>query len=161
MYARDHGIIATPIGTIRIEGDDEALTRVQLGIAGDARVRGSAHAVRIAVDQLTAYFAGVLKQFDVELPQMRSARGDVLRRGLIEIGYGETASYGELARRLGSGARAIGQLCARNPLPIIVPCHRILGAGGALGSYSAGDGPATKRWLLDHERRHEQSGEAG
>ncbi len=77
-----------------------------------------------------------------------------MREGLIAVGYGETVSYGELAKRLDSGPRAIGQLCARNPFPIVVPCHRVLGAGGALGSYSAGDGPATKQWLLDHEQRH-------
>jgi methylated-DNA-[protein]-cysteine S-methyltransferase len=158
MYARDHALIATPIGAVRIEGDDEGLTRVQLGAVESRSARGSADAVRAAADQLAAYFSGDLKQFEVDLPRLRSPRGHVLRQGLIDVGYGETASYGELARRLGSGARAIGQLCARNPFPIIVPCHRILGAGGALGSYSAGDGPATKQWLLDHERRH-QSGE--
>jgi methylated-DNA-[protein]-cysteine S-methyltransferase len=153
MYARDHALIATPIGTIRIEGDDEQLTRVLLGAGGD-ETRGSAKAVRAAADQLAAYFSGDLNAFDVDLAKLKSPRGAALRDGLIAVRFGETVSYGELARRLDSGPRAIGQLCARNPFPIIVPCHRVLGAGGALGSYSAGDGPVTKQWLLDHERRH-------
>lgn len=153
MYARDHALIATPIGAIRIEGDDDVLTRVLIGAEG-APASGTTAAVRAAAVQLDAYFSGDLKDFDLPLPIIKSQRGAELRQGLIALGYGETASYGELARRLESGPRAIGQLCARNPLPIVVPCHRVLNAGGALGSYSAGDGPATKQWLLDHERRH-------
>ncbi|WP_447727758.1 methylated-DNA--[protein]-cysteine S-methyltransferase [Sphingomonas koreensis] len=153
MYARDHALIATPIGPIRIEGDAETLFRIHLGAEGPSQ-RGETVAVREAVDQIEAYFSGDLKDFDLPLPQVTSPRGNVLRDGLIALRYGETASYGELARRLDSGPRAIGQLCARNPFPIVVPCHRVLGARGALGSYSAGDGPATKQWLLDHERRH-------
>jgi methylated-DNA-[protein]-cysteine S-methyltransferase len=153
MYARDNAIIATPIGRIRIDGDEDALIRIHLG-ADDAERRGEAAAVRAAADQLRAYFAGDLKDFDVPLPRVKSPRGQALRDGLIAVRYGDAMSYGELARRLGSGPRAIGQLCARNPFPIVVPCHRVLAAGGALGSYSAGNGPATKQWLLDHERRH-------
>lgn len=153
MYARDHTLIATPIGLLRIEGDGETLIRIDLGVEGDLR-RGEIATIRNAADQIDAYFAGDLKTFDLPLPQIDSSRGRVLRAGLIALRYGETASYGELARRLDSGPRAIGQLCARNPFPIVVPCHRILGAGGTLGSYSSGDGPATKQWLLDHEQRH-------
>lgn len=153
MYARDHALIATPIGPIRIEGNAEAIFRIHLGGEGSLN-QGEVAAVRSAADQLSAYFAGDLKNFDLPLPRVASLRGRVLRDGLIALRYGETASYGELARRLDSGPRAIGQLCARNPFPIVVPCHRVLGAGGTLGSYSAGDGPATKQWLLDHEQRH-------
>ena len=153
MYARDHALIATPIGMIRIEGDEDAIVRIHLGAVEPER-RGETAAVRAAAEQLLAYFSGDLKDFDIPLPRVKSPRGRELRDGLIAIGYGETMSYGELARRLDSGPRAIGQLCARNLLPIVVPCHRVLAAGGALGSYTAGDGPATKQWLLDHERRH-------
>ncbi|MBX3593628.1 methylated-DNA--[protein]-cysteine S-methyltransferase [Sphingomonas sp.] len=152
MYARDHALIATPIGAIRVEGHDGHLTRIALGGDGPP-ASGTDPAVRAAVDQLRAYFAGDLKRFDLRLAPAASARGGMLRDGLIAVGYGETLSYGELARRTGSGPRAIGQLCARNPYPLVVPCHRVVAAGGALGSYSAGDGPATKQWLLDHERR--------
>lgn len=153
MYARDHALIATPIGPMRVEGDETTVVRVVIGANGPA-ASGSTAPVRAAAEQLLAYFAGDLKAFDLPLPLIVSPRGRELRDGLIALGYGETASYGELARRLQSGARAIGQLCARNPLPVIIPCHRVTAAGGALGSYSAGDGPTTKQWLLDHEQRH-------
>lgn len=153
MYARDHALIATPIGAIRIDGDETGIVRIKLGAPG-APQQGSAWPVRAAADQLEAYFTGDLRVFTVALPPVRSSRGQALRDGLIAVGYGDSMSYGELARRLDSGPRAIGQLCARNPFPIIVPCHRILAAGGALGAYTAGEGPATKQWLLDHERRN-------
>ncbi|WP_184087692.1 methylated-DNA--[protein]-cysteine S-methyltransferase [Sphingomonas xinjiangensis] len=152
MYARDHALIATPIGPIRIEGDDAAVMAVCIGAPGSL-TPGSAAAVRLAVEQIAAWFAGDRDSFDVPLAPARTPRGEVLRQGLIDVGYGDTLSYGALAQRLGSSARAIGQLCARNPFPLIVPCHRVLGSGGALGHYSAGDGTPTKSWLLEHERR--------
>lgn len=152
MYARDHAEIATPIGTVRIEGDETQLLSVRIAETGSAS-GGSAAMVRKACEQLEQWFAGERRVFDLALRPANNARGETLRAGLIAVGYGETLSYGALAQLLGSGPRAIGQLCARNPFPIIVPCHRILSSGGALGSYSASDGPRTKAWLLDHERR--------
>jgi methylated-DNA-[protein]-cysteine S-methyltransferase len=152
MYARDHALIATPIGSVRVEGESGRLSAVRIGGEG-VPARGSDPAVRAAAEQIEAWFAGARRDFDVPLEPAVSPRGDALRAGLVAVGYGETLSYGELARRLGSSARAIGQLCARNPFPLLVPCHRVLGAGGALGAYSAGDGSTTKAWLLEHERR--------
>lgn len=151
MYARDHSVIATPIGRLRVEGDDARLASIRIGEG--ALARGRAVAVRAAVEQLEQWFAGERKGFDLPLEPLSTPRGAILRQGLVDIRYGETLSYGALARLLGSSPRAIGQLCARNPFPIVVPCHRVLGAGGALGHYSGGDGPKTKSWLLDHERR--------
>ncbi|UYY60303.1 methylated-DNA--[protein]-cysteine S-methyltransferase [Sphingomonas sp. S2-65] len=152
MYARDHALIATPIGLVRIEGDDAVVTALHIGAEG-APAPGRADAVRTAAEQIGAWFAGERQDLAVPLAPAATSRGQTLRDGLIAIGYGETLSYGALAQRLGSSARAIGQLCARNPLPLFVPCHRVLGSGGVLGAYSAGDGPATKSWLLEHERR--------
>lgn len=149
MYARDSGGIATPIGPVSIAIEQGAVARV---ILGGALSSSGGELVRAALQQIEAYFAGELQHFTLPLAPAKTARGEELRAGLIAVGYGETLSYGALARRLESAPRAIGQLCARNPLPIIVPCHRILGAGGALGAYSAGDGPATKAWLLTHEK---------
>jgi methylated-DNA-[protein]-cysteine S-methyltransferase len=152
MYARDHAGIATPIGLVRVEGGERALTAIRIGGDG-APVKGSAAAVRAAAEQLEQWFAHEREDFQVTLEPAGTPRGEVLRTGLIAVGYGETLSYGALARQLGSSPRAIGQLCARNPFPILVPCHRVLGSGGALGHYSGGDGPKTKSWLLEHERR--------
>ncbi|MBO9714736.1 methylated-DNA--[protein]-cysteine S-methyltransferase [Sphingomonas sp.] len=153
MYARDHALIATPIGPVRVEGGNGRVTAIRLGGDG-APVHGTDVAVRAAAEQLEQWFAGERRDFDLALEPAGTPRGAVLRQGLIAVGYGETLSYGALARQLDSAARAIGQLCARNRFPIVVPCHRVLGAGGALGHYSAGDGPTTKAWLLEHERRH-------
>jgi methylated-DNA-[protein]-cysteine S-methyltransferase len=152
MYAQDQTVIATPIGAVRILGDDHAITRVS--IERDAAPAGAhAEAVRAAAEQLAQWFAGERTDFDLALAPAATPRGGRLRDAMIGIRFGETMSYGALARLVASSPRAIGQACARNPFPIIVPCHRVLAAGGALGAYSAGDGPATKQALLDHERR--------
>jgi methylated-DNA-[protein]-cysteine S-methyltransferase len=103
--------------------------------------------------QLTAYFSGARTAFDVPL----SARGTEFQRkvwqALCAIRYGETESYGQLARRIGnpSASRAVGLANGRNPISIIVPCHRVIGANGSLTGY--GGGMERKQWLLEHERR--------
>ena len=153
-YAPDHGLIATPIGMVRIEGTAERLTRIAIEMNGGAESAPNGSALREAAAQLRAYFAGTLTVFDLPLVALPGPRGEALRAGIASVGYGETLSYGALARTIGSGARAVGQACARNPYPLVIPFHRILAAGGALGAYSAGDGPATKQWLLDHETRN-------
>ena len=155
-YARDWGVVTTPIGSVRIEGDAACVDAVRILTEREAPRRADYPAVLAAAEQLEAWFDGALKQFDVALAPAKSARGQILRDGLIAVGYGETLSYGGLAQLLASGPRAIGQLCARNPFPIIVPCHRVLGSDG-LGHYSGGGGIITKQWLLDHERRHGDS----
>lgn len=148
-YARAAATIATPIGSIRIEAEGDALTGIRIGRSGgDADML----LLREAAAQLAAYFAGDLTMFDLPLAPAASDRGPELREAICSILYGETASYGDLAARTGASARAVGQACASNPFLIIVPCHRVLPTGGALGYYSAGDGPATKVWLLKHER---------
>lgn len=151
MYARDAASIATPIGLVRVTGTEDRIDAIEILASGDA-VASDAPAIREAVQQLEAYFAGRLTAFDLPLAPSPTERGAVLRQGIVDIAYGETASYGALAKAIGSSPRAIGQACARNPFPIVVPCHRILGAGGALGAYSAGNGSITKFKLLDHER---------
>lgn len=152
-YAPDLASIATPIGLVTIEGDGHHVRRIRLTGPGEA-MTCAAPAVREAAAQIAAFFAGRLQRFDLPLAPAATPRGGVLRQAMINIGYGTTSSYGALARATGSSARALGQACARNPFPILVPCHRVLHAGGVLGPYSAGDGPGTKRWLLDLEKRH-------
>lgn len=149
-YARSAAMIATPIGPIRIEAEGDMLTGIRIG--RDADAGSEAPLLREAQAQLTAYFDGRLTAFDLPLMPADSERGPALRNAIRGIGYGETATYGDLAARTGASARAVGQACAGNPFPIVVPCHRVLGAGGALSYYSAGDGPETKIWLLKHER---------
>ncbi|HEU4959079.1 MAG TPA: methylated-DNA--[protein]-cysteine S-methyltransferase [Sphingomonas sp.] len=153
MYARDEALIATPIGTIRLRGGEHMLESIRIEDDETAVSRGTARAVRAAADQLLQWFAAERRDFDLPLEPAATARGGVLRQGMVNISFGKTESYGTLARRVDSAARAIGQACARNPFPIVVPCHRVIGSGGALGHYSAGAGVATKRWLLEFERK--------
>lgn len=154
MTAMTH-VFASPIGAIFVTGDGARLVgaRIAPGIepgrsAGDTLLRE-------AEEQIAAYFAGKLSAFDIPLAPASTPRGEEIRAAMRAIPYGATASYGELARRLDSAPRAIGQACRRNPFPIIVPCHRVIAAGGRIGYYSGGEGIATKTALLNHEQSEE------
>lgn len=150
MYAPDHAAVATPIGLVLLEGNDDHLTAIHFAPAGQPR-GATAKAPREAAAQIAAWFESRLTHFDIPLAPARSPRGEALRQAIIAVKHGDTASYGQIARTIASSARAVGQACARNPFPLIVPCHRILQAGGVLGPYSAGKGPMTKQWLLTFE----------
>ncbi|MDF0488057.1 methylated-DNA--[protein]-cysteine S-methyltransferase [Sphingomonas sp. H39-1-10] len=151
MYARDFALIATPIGMVRLHGGNDWLDAITIERDVQPEVAGTG-ALAEGAAQISAYFARRLTVFDLPLSPLATPRGTAMREAMVAIGFGETRSYGTLARSIGSGARAIGQACARNPLPIVVPCHRVTNADGSLGAYSAGQGTATKRWLLDHEQ---------
>ncbi|SEF66596.1 methylated-DNA-[protein]-cysteine S-methyltransferase [Nonomuraea solani] len=106
------------------------------------------------VAELNAYFAGELKTFEtpIDWRLMSGSRLSVLQ-ALHRVPYGTAVTYGELARLSGSSvpARGIGSIMGSNPIPIIVPCHRVVAAGNGLGGFSGGEGVETKRWLLTHE----------
>jgi methylated-DNA-[protein]-cysteine S-methyltransferase len=108
-------------------------------------------------EQLDAYFAGELSTFDLEMKLLGTPFQQRVWTQLCEIPYGETISYGELARRVGNAnaSRAVGLANGRNPIALIVPCHRVIGANGSLTGY--GGGLERKTWLLEHELRHHDS----
>jgi len=109
--------------------------------------------LRSAVDQLAAYFARDLKEFELPLAPRGSAFQQRVWEQLRAIGYGETASYGEIARRLGmsnAASRAVGLANGRNPIPIVIPCHRVIGANGTLTGYAGG--LPRKQLLLELEQ---------
>jgi methylated-DNA-[protein]-cysteine S-methyltransferase len=137
----------TPLGRVTLTEDAGAITRLSwCGNAND-----DTPLLRQAEAQLAAYFAGTRAYFD--LPT-RATGSDAQRRvcaAMAAIPAGGTRTYGDLARDLGLSAQAVGQLCGRNPIPVIIPCHRVLGAQG-LGGFSAPGGIETKVWLLRHER---------
>ena len=144
-------VFASPVGAIFVTGDGERLTGLRIAPnVRPGRSEGDA-LLREAESQIEAYFAGRLTDFALPLAPASTPRGEEIRAGMRAIRHGETASYGELARRLDSGPRAIGQACRRNPFPILVPCHRVIAAGGRIGYYSGGDGIATNAALLNHE----------
>jgi methylated-DNA-[protein]-cysteine S-methyltransferase len=107
-----------------------------------------------AISQLEGYFSGTLQKFDLPLSLEGTGFQKQVWAGLLKIPYGETISYGELARSVGrpSASRAVGLANGRNPLAIIVPCHRVIGANGSLVGY--GGGLDRKVWLLQHEASH-------
>ena len=154
MYARDTALIATPIGGVRVSGDGAHITAIHIEPESMGSIAPTTAPLRAAVEQLNQWFAGERHDFDLPLAPAATPRGQALRDGMVGIDYGETLSYGALSCQLGSSPRAMGQACARNPFPIVVPCHRVLNADGSLGAYSGGHGPTTKQWLLDHEQRH-------
>lgn len=148
-------VIATPIGPLTLAADDAGLCAVWFGErATTAEAPRGEHPVLAATRvQLEEYFAGARRAFDLPLDV---SHGTAFQRdawlGLADIPYGHTTTYGEQARRLGrpDAVRAVGAANGRNPLPIVLPCHRVLGAGGALTGF--GGGLATKRALLDLEQ---------
>ena len=101
--------------------------------------------------QLAAYFAGDLHDFDLPVAPDGTAHDRKVWRAMQEIPPGKTRTYGDIARAIASGAQAVGNACGRNPIPIVIPCHRIVGANGAIGGYSGRGGAETKRFLLGLE----------
>ena len=150
-YARRMTIcyIASPVGRLALEADGEALGAVRWAGAGERAAKTpSVPVLREAARQLERYFAGRLKKFDLPLAPHGTDFHKRVWALMSDIPFGETATYGGMAMALGSGARAVGTACGRNPIPIIVPCHRVLASGGREGGYSGGQGLPTKRRLL-------------
>lgn len=141
--------VDTPIGRLGLVASERGLARVlwdgERGAGGDPAV------LAVAAAQLSEYFAGMRQEFDLPLDLDGTAFQRRAWTALAKIPYGETRSYGEQARRLGvpRAARAIGAANGANPLPIVLPCHRLVGADGSLTGF--GDGLETKRWLLEFE----------
>jgi methylated-DNA-[protein]-cysteine S-methyltransferase len=140
----------TPLGDCTVSEEDGHVIALDWGRGRD---HDDTPLLREACRQLQAYFDGERDRFDLPLAPRGTAFRQRVWHALREIPAGETRSYGDLARRLGSAARAIGQANGANPIPILIPCHRVIGANGAIGGYSGAAGPDTKRYLLDHEAR--------
>jgi methylated-DNA-[protein]-cysteine S-methyltransferase len=165
-------LMNSPIGVLRIVATKDAITAIDFmgGFSdGDLKQSSTEHAVacagrplgerddeapllKEAVRQLTAYFEHDLKEFDLPLAPEGTPFQQKVWQQLLTIGFGESASYGEIAGRLGMtghGARAVGLANGRNPIPIVIPCHRVIGADGSLTGY--GGGIERKQILLDLE----------
>jgi methylated-DNA-[protein]-cysteine S-methyltransferase len=148
--------ISTPVGRLRLAGDEKGLRSISFqnrfppAAPAESSLR-TEEPFREAIAQLEAYFAGALRRFDLPLaPEGTPFQREVWSE-LTAIPYGETVSYGGLARRLGrpAASRAVGAANGQNPIPIVIPCHRVIGADGSLTGF--GGGLAIKRRLLDLE----------
>ncbi len=150
--------VASPVGDLLLAGSSGALELISFATGSKTRAPGpdwerSERAFAEAAAQLEAYFAGELREFDLDIrltvTSFRQAVLDELRR----IPYGETRTYGDIAARIGrpKAVRAVGAANGSNPLPIVIPCHRVVGAGGQLTGF--GGGLETKRYLLGLEQR--------
>jgi methylated-DNA-[protein]-cysteine S-methyltransferase len=149
-------ITPSPIDDLLLVSDGEALSGLMMetrphGRTIDATWKQDPGPFREVERQLRAYFAGELERFDVPLRLQGTDFQQTVWTELRRLRFGERVSYGELARRIGqpSASRAVGTANGRNSVAIIVPCHRVIGAGDTLGGY--GGGLDRKRWLLEHE----------
>jgi len=159
---RSHAVIDSPIGRLTLIAQDRRLAGVHMEITryepapaalGAAVASDSCPVLAAAASQLERYFRGELTSFDLPLALEGTQFQRCVWAALQSIPYGETISYGELARRIGqpSASRAVGLANGRNPVAIVVPCHRVIGANGSLTGY--GGGMARKRFLLALEQR--------
>jgi methylated-DNA-[protein]-cysteine S-methyltransferase len=148
-------IAATPVGLVRVAFDSEGYDAVLQNLSDriSSRVLEAPARLDAVAHQLDEYFSGRRQHFDVPLDWQLSKgfRRTVLEHLAVDIGYGATASYGTLARLSGSpkAVRAVGSTCATNPIPVVVPCHRVVRSDGTMGQYRGG--PVAKRILLDLE----------
>jgi len=150
-------VLATPIGELTLTASDTALTGVHFATSRHGppprppTLEGASEVLAPAREQLEEYFANVRTTFDLPLEAAGSPFERRVWAMLRDIPYGTTTSYGVLARRLGepNASRAVGAANGRNPIPIIVPCHRVVGARGELTGF--GGGLDRKLWLLEHE----------
>jgi methylated-DNA-[protein]-cysteine S-methyltransferase len=146
-----------PFGVLRLYAEGDELVAIDLpDHIGPAAVERRTEVLARTEAQLAEYFAGERRDFDLPLAPQGSGFQVEVWRALLRIPYGETCSYGHIARVVGrpSASRAVGAANGRNPIPIIVPCHRVIGSNGSLTGY--GGGLPVKRWLLDHERGWKQ-----
>jgi methylated-DNA-[protein]-cysteine S-methyltransferase len=149
--------VTTPLGEVAIVADDDWLT--ELNLPGDAgvvpadAVEGGPTVDRAAA-QLAEWFAGERRHFDLPLAPVGTAFQRRVWAALVSVPYGETATYGDIAAAIGqpTATRAVGAANGRNPIPLIIPCHRVIGSNGAMVGYSGGGGVATKRYLLNVEQ---------
>ena len=140
----------TPVGEITIEEKDGSITRIYPGVT---EALGNASVLIKAKQQLEEYFSGKRKTFDLPLAPNGTEFQQKVWRALLEIPYGKTATYGELAEAVGNpkAARAAGMALNKNPIPIIIPCHRVIGKNGTLTGFAWG--VEAKKYLIVLEQK--------
>lgn len=149
--------MASPIGRIEMVGNGHAIVSLSIehngSLPDDDLPERSDPILERAVVQLEEYFGGHRHDFDLPISLAGTAFQVAVWEQLVALDWGEVVSYGELGEATGrpTAGRAVGGAVGANPIPIIVPCHRVLGSDGRITGYSGGEGIPTKAWLLDHE----------
>ena len=138
--------IKSPVGILSVEEIDGVVTH--LDWVDEEQCNSSLNSVNILSD----YFNKTSQEFDVKVNPCGTNFQKKVWKALMDIPYGETITYGELAKKVGSHPRAVGGAVGANPIPIIIPCHRVMGANGKLTGYSGRGGIETKKYLLDLEK---------
>ncbi len=138
----------SPVGPLSLFEADGEIVAVEWGWPASEEPTPMLERAR---DQMHAYFNGTLTRFDLPLAPHGTDYQRKVWDALLAIPYGQTLSYGAFAKTLTTGARAVGTALGRNPLPILIPCHRVIASNGGLGGYSGWDGVDTKRFLLTLE----------
>ncbi len=137
--------IHSPIGDLTIFEEDGFIVALDWGWGAE---QGSSPVLKTAKNQLHDYFDGVRKNFDLPLKPHGTKFQQKVWAELEKIPYGEIINYGQIANALNSGGQAVGGACGKNPIPVIIPCHRVLAKDGSLGGYSGEGGVDTKSQLL-------------
>ncbi len=153
MTADFDAVIAAPFGALGIRTEGDAIAGISFLPPGTKPLAPKNALAARARDQLAAYLADPAVRFDLPLKPAGTTFQREVWQAIAAVSTGKTLRYGEIAKNLKSAARAVGQACGRNPYPVVVPCHRVVGAGGMGGFANARDGYLleTKRWLLAHE----------
>jgi len=144
-------ILSAPGFSIGIECNADEITGIDY-LEPQPEVAPKTPLAQEAVRQLRAWLADPAFEFGLPLAPAGTHFQRRVWARIAAIPSGQTLSYGEVAAAIGSGPRAVGNACGANPYTIVVPCHRVIGVGQAIGHYSGGDGVATKRWLIAHEQ---------
>ena len=144
--------IDSPVGNINVYARGESVVFLNMGEA-PCEATGRAKVLGIAKKQLTDYFKGKSKVLDFAVELHGTAFQEAVWQQIAALGWGQTASYAHIANAIGNpkAVRAVGGAVGANPVPLVVGCHRVMGASGQITGYSGGDGIPTKKWLLAHE----------
>jgi methylated-DNA-[protein]-cysteine S-methyltransferase len=140
--------VRSPLGPLVVNERNGSIVALDWGTAV---AESSTPLLAMAAQQLDAYFYCDLRRFDLPLAPAGTPYQQLVWREMLRIPYGRTRSYADIARDLDSAPRAVGGACGKNPIPIIIPCHRVLASGDRLGGYSSPGGADTKQFLLQLE----------
>lgn len=155
MAAEFDAVLKAPFGALGVRTEGDAVAEIRFLPPGTPAFKPQTALAARACQQLASYLADPQAGFDLPLKAAGTAFQRRVWQAIAAIPPGRTLTYGEIARRLKSAPRAVGQACGRNPYPVAVPCHRVVASDGGLGGFANANGGYlldTKRWLLEHER---------